>query len=232
MGLHITNLAIHQAGKTLLKMQELHIKRGEIACLFGPSGCGKTTFLNALAGFYDYGGSIKLSGKELTDCYKQKQVKVGYVFQDIALFPHMTVYENIAFACRSDHCRTKQAVVDLLSMVQLAGVEAKYPFELSGGQQQRVAIARALAVEPDILLLDEPFSNVDIDCTTCIMEDMCRLIKAQNIPTILVTHNLVEAEQMADSIYLIRDQQICHYQPPKALNELDMVRQEAVSIIG
>lgn len=186
------------------------LARGEIGCLLGPSGCGKTTVLRAIAGFESLiDGSIalggrQLSGKGLTAPPETRQV--GVVFQDYALFPHLTVADNIRFGLRklpAAECNTR--VKQLLALVGLATHGHKYPHELSGGQQQRVALARALAPKPDLLLLDEPFSNLDIDLRERLAIEVRDILKELDTTAVLVTHDQHEAFAIADSIGVMQE---------------------------
>ncbi len=217
MSLQIKNLTLWQNQQTLFNNINLSVSQGEIVCLYGPSGCGKTTLLNAIAGFHDEcSGQILLNGNSLMRYRPARTFKIGYVFQDIALFPHMSIFDNIAYAFNVKHAKDEriEKVETLLNMVDLPNISHKYPHQLSGGQKQRIAIARALASNPDVLLMDEPFSSVDVDCTTCITRDMRELILAQKIPTLLVSHNLNEAENFADAIYGISEQNFYPFEMP------------------
>ena len=158
----------------ILSNLDLSIEDGEIVCLLGRSGCGKTTLLKAISGLVQpLGGSISLHGREVSSAKAitpPEQRGIGMIFQDYALFPHLTVHENIAFGLafglkgsskKASTKEQKDRVQEMLVLVNLHGLDKRYPHELSGGQQQRVAIARALANKPSLLLLDEPFSNID-----------------------------------------------------------------------
>ncbi len=183
----------------------LRLTKGQIGCLLGPSGCGKTTVLRLIAGFEKLtAGAIRLNGAEVATpgfSLPTEKRRIGMVFQDYALFPHLTVFENIAFGL---HQLPKSAragrVMELLDVVGLAEAAKKYPHELSGGQQQRVAVARALAPKPDLLLLDEPFSNLDSDLRERLSQEIREVLKSQHATAILVTHDQHEAFAMADEI--------------------------------
>ncbi len=183
----------------------LMLEKGNIGCLLGPSGCGKTTALRCIAGFEPISaGEILLNGVCVSrvDLFlPPEQRRIGMVFQDYALFPHLDVAANIGFGLhrltRSEYARR---VSELLNIVQLAGVSKKYPHELSGGQQQRVALARALAPRPDLLLLDEPFSNLDVSLRERLSMEVREILKDQGITAILVTHDQAEAFAIADEI--------------------------------
>lgn len=182
------------------------VARGEVVCLLGPSGCGKTTTLRAIAGFAKpTGGSILIDGEDITKT-SPHQRNVGMVFQSYALFPHLNVAENIAFGLRSvgTPATDRQArVAELLQVVQLEEYGTRFPRELSGGQQQRVAFARALALRPSVLLLDEPFSNLDAQLRLRMREEVRSLIDRLGITTIFVTHDQEEALAIADRIVVM-----------------------------
>jgi iron(III) transport system ATP-binding protein len=187
--------------------------RGEIGCLLGPSGCGKTTVLRAIAGFEPVlDGSIALGGRELSRAgfsAPPETRQVGVVFQDYALFPHLPVAENIAFGLHG-RARAERAarVQELAALVGLGASLEKYPHEISGGQQQRVALARALAPRPELLLLDEPFSNLDIELRERLSAEVRDIIKASGATAILVTHDQQEAFAVADEIGILHDGRI------------------------
>lgn len=181
------------------------LARGEIGCLLGPSGCGKTTVLRAIAGFEPLlAGHIALGGREISRpgvTAPPETRQVGVVFQDYALFPHLSVADNVAFGLRKlAKSQRMQRVQSLLDLVGLSTQSNKYPHELSGGQQQRVALARALAPEPDLLLLDEPFSNLDVDLRERLAGEVRDILKASGTTAVLVTHDQHEAFAIADQI--------------------------------
>jgi iron(III) transport system ATP-binding protein len=183
----------------------LQLARGQIGCLLGPSGCGKTTVLRLIAGFENVlEGEIKINGITVSRkgwALPPEKRHVGMVFQDYALFPHLTLAGNVGFGLHqlSAHDRNKR-VDHLLEVVGLSTDCKKYPHELSGGQQQRVALARALAPQPELLLLDEPFSSLDVDLRERLSQDVREILKSQNATAILVTHDQHEAFAMADEI--------------------------------
>lgn len=185
----------------------LTLEQGELISLLGPSGCGKTTLLRLLAGFvYPEEGEIEISGKKVNS--KNLNVPpekrgLGMVFQDYALFPHLTVEKNIQFGLKNgDKNGTAQKYMSLLG---LEGLESRMPSELSGGQQQRVALARALAPGADVLLLDEPFSNLDASLRVEVREEILDILKSNNISTIFVTHDQEEAFFMGDRVAVMKD---------------------------
>ena len=183
----------------------LVLERGHIGCLLGSSGCGKTTVLRAVAGFEPLlAGSIRLDGDMLSSSSIQvppEKRRVGMMFQDYALFPHLTVGENVAFGLRRVERKTRQQrVAEMLEMVGLPQASDDYPHELSGGQQQRVALARALAPAPELLLLDEPFSNLDVETREHLAFELRDILKNTGHTALLVTHNQAEAFAIADRI--------------------------------
>ena len=189
------------------------LAEGQIGCLLGPSGCGKTTVLRCIAGFEPVtAGSIALSGRIVSTPGRltpPEARRIGMVFQDYALFPHLSVAGNVGFGFgRRPSAKARARVDAMLALVGLSGVGSAYPHELSGGQQQRVALARALAPEPDLLLLDEPFSNLDIDLRERLSLEVRDIIKQAGITTILVTHDQHEAFALADEIGIMHEGRI------------------------
>lgn len=199
-----------QGLQTVLRSFDLQVPAGHIASLLGPSGCGKTSVLRAIAGFEPVrAGSIHL-GERLLSGPKvhlpPEQRHVGMMFQEYGLFPHLTAAQNVGFGLRrSSKPERDQRVQELLTVVGLADSGSKFPHELSGGQQQRVALARALGPSPALLLLDEPFSNLDAATRERLTVEVRDILRAAGQTAILVTHNAQEAETMAD--------QICHMTP-------------------
>ena len=192
-------------GTRVCEQLSFSVDDGEIGCLLGPSGCGKTTMLRLIAGFErPSSGRILLGDRLLADAAESvvpEQRRIGVVFQDYALFPHLTVEKNIAFGLRGLDPRASRARVDeLLSLVQLVAEAHKYPHEISGGQRQRVALARALAPRPALLLLDEPFSNLDVDLRERLGLEVRALLRELATPALLVTHDQHEAFSIADRI--------------------------------
>ena len=183
----------------------LRLARGAIGCLLGASGCGKTTVLRCIAGFEAVGGGeIVLDGRVVSRpglLVPPEQRQIGMVFQDYALFPHRTVAGNVAFGLhRVAPDERARRVDEVLDVVGLAAARDKYPHELSGGQQQRVALARALAPRPQLLLLDEPFSNLDVELRERLSVEVRDILKKQNTTAVLVTHDQHEAFNIADEI--------------------------------
>lgn len=201
----------HTYGQQLI-VDELsfELERGEIGCLLGPSGCGKTTALRCIAGFEPISsGEILLNDVSVSRVdylLSPEQRRVGMVFQEYALFPHLNVAGNVGFGLyRCSKKERVQRITELLQITSLAEVAERYPHELSGGQQQRVALARALAPLPDLLLLDEPFSNLDVSLRERLSQEVRELLKRLNITAILVTHDQAEAFAVADKIGVMLD---------------------------
>jgi iron(III) transport system ATP-binding protein len=186
---------------------------GAIGCLLGPSGCGKTTVLRCIAGFESaQRGIIRIKGRAVSGAgvaVPPEQRRIGMVFQDYALFPHLTVRQNIAFGLHGMPGAARvERVRELAALVSLAAALEKFPHEISGGQQQRVALARALAPRPDLLLLDEPFSNLDVDLRERLSAEVREIIKASGATAVLVTHDQQEAFAMADEIGVLHEGRI------------------------
>lgn len=194
-----------------------HVNPGDICSLLGPSGCGKTTTLRTIAGFEPVKkGSIKLTNTILSSPQKSippEQRGIGMVFQDYALFPHLTVAANIAFGLPK-HANKTTIINELLQLVNLSGYGGRYPHELSGGQQQRVALARALAPTPKLLLMDEPFSNLDVDLRRRLSEEVREILKDQGISAILVTHDQEEAFSFSDKVGVMNDGKLVQWETP------------------
>ncbi|MBI4985726.1 MAG: ABC transporter ATP-binding protein [Rhodocyclales bacterium] len=192
---------------------------GEIGCLLGASGCGKTTVLRLIAGFETpSAGEIRLQGEVIASATRQllpERRHIGMVFQDYALFPHLSVADNINFGMRNASADEKRRRVgELLELVGLAGQHAKYPHELSGGQQQRVALARALAPKPKLLLLDEPFSNLDVELRERLSLEVRAILKATGTTAMLVTHDQHEAFVVADAVGIMERGRIAQWATP------------------
>ncbi|MDD2535469.1 MAG: sulfate ABC transporter ATP-binding protein [Macromonas bipunctata] len=210
MSIEIRNVSKHFGDFHALKDINLHIDSGELIALLGPSGCGKTTLLRIIAGLESADqGSILFSGEDTTDVHVRDR-QVGFVFQHYALFRHMTVFENVAFglrmkprSIRPTEAQIKQKVHDLLKLVQLDWLADRYPSQLSGGQRQRIALARALAVEPKVLLLDEPFGALDAKVRKELRRWLRRLHDELHVTSIFVTHDQEEALEVADRVVLM-----------------------------
>ena len=188
---------------------KLTVDSGQIACLFGPSGCGKTSVLRAIAGFEPVQlGEIRLGETVLSSPavhLPPEKRHVGMMFQEYGLFPHLSVAQNVVFGLRRQaHAEQRARCEELLALVGLQDAGKKYPHELSGGQQQRVALARALAPSPALLLLDEPFSNLDAATRERLTLEVREILKQAGQTAVLVTHNEQEARTMADSRLVMR----------------------------
>lgn len=196
----------------------LTLTEGEIGCLLGASGCGKTTVLRLIAGFEKpTQGTIHLREAVISTperCTPPEQRQIGMVFQDYALFPHLTVAGNIAFGLREKSAPAGRRIEELLATIGLQGQGSRYPHELSGGQQQRVALARALAPRPHLLLLDEPFSNLDVDLRERLSLEVRDILKATGSTAILVTHDQHEAFAVADRIGIMHAGRIEQWDTP------------------
>jgi len=218
----------------------LTLEKGHIACLLGASGCGKTSVLRAIAGFEPLRqGRILLNGQVLSDPARSvapEHRHVGMMFQDYALFPHLTVAKNIAFGLRRWHkTGRRERVEQMLELVGLQDTARRYPHELSGGQQQRVALARTLAPNPELLLLDEPFSNLDVDTRERLAFEVRDILQATGHTALLVTHNQAEAFALADRIGVMRAGGIEQWDTPFGLHRhpandfvADFIRREAL----
>ena len=210
MGIEIRNVSKQFGNFQALGDVSLDIEAGELVALLGPSGCGKTTLLRIIAGLETPDqGSILFSGEDTTDVHVRER-GVGFVFQHYALFRHMTVFENVAFglrvkprALRPSEAQIKEKVHSLLGLVQLDWLADRFPSQLSGGQRQRIALARALAVEPKVLLLDEPFGALDAKVRKELRRWLRRLHDDLHVTSIFVTHDQEEALEVADRVVLM-----------------------------
>ncbi|MGS1097751.1 ABC transporter ATP-binding protein [Aquamicrobium terrae] len=198
------------------------VGQGEFVSLLGPSGCGKTTTLRMIAGFImPSGGTIRVNGRDVTHLPPEKR-EVGFVFQNYALWPHMTVAENVAFGLKlrkrgKDFIRNK--VEEALSVTGLSGYEDRLPRQLSGGQQQRVALARALALEPQLLLMDEPLSNLDRALRIAMRRELKQLQSRLNMTTLYVTHDQEEALSMSDRVVVMNGGEVARIARPFEIYE-------------
>lgn len=217
--LKVENIQCQYDQQPVLNDISFDVDKGEICCLLGPSGCGKTTALRAIAGLQPItNGTITLGDHLLSSkrtMVEPEKRQIGMVFQDYALFPHLTVRDNISFGIRNFQKQTMNEVVDgLMSLTKLDGTAQRYPHELSGGQQQRVALARALAPKPKLLLLDEPFSNLDIELRRHLNLEVKDILKQFGTSAILVTHDQEEAFSFGDKIGLIHDGRMQQWDTP------------------
>ncbi|WP_066255819.1 ABC transporter ATP-binding protein [Hydrogenophaga flava] len=207
MFLQVSQLSVRYPGSSHPAVDgvSLGLRAGDIGVLIGPSGCGKTTLLRAVAGLERaHAGSITLERETVSDGslhVPAERRRIGMVFQDYALFPHLDVGRNVAFGiARLPRAEREQRVAEVLALVGLDGMQARYPHELSGGQQQRVALARALAPRPRLLLLDEPFSNLDVDLRERLAHEVRGILKAAGATALFVTHDQLEAFAIGDLI--------------------------------
>jgi iron(III) transport system ATP-binding protein len=204
---------------TVVSDLSMTIHAGMLSCLLGPSGCGKTTVLRAIAGFESINsGIIRLAGNTVSQpglTVPPEKRSLGMVFQDYALFPHLSVEENIVFGLRKTSRKERRYTVDrLLELVGMKDHGNRYPHELSGGQQQRVSLARALAPEPKLLLLDEPFSNLDVELRQRLVEDVRDILQSQGAAALFVTHDQHEAFVMGERIGVMNDGHIVQWDTP------------------
>jgi len=224
----IVNLTKRFGETTALEDIDLEVERGELLVLLGPSGCGKTTLLRSVAGLEQPDAGEVYLEKELVFSRKKNisvppyKRRVGMVFQNYALWPHMNVFDNIAYPLkvkRFSKGETRRRVEEILALVHLEGLERRYPHELSGGQQQRAALARALVMEPRLLLLDEPLSNLDARLREELREELKRIQREVGITMIYVTHDQAEAMAIADRIALMERGRLIQIGPPRELYE-------------
>jgi len=212
MFLNVSQLSVRYPGQAGAAVDgvSLALRAGDIGVLIGPSGCGKTTLLRAVAGLERaHAGSITLDGECVSDAHHHmpaEQRRIGMVFQDYALFPHLDIGRNVAFGIdKLPRAQREQRVAEVLTLVGLAGLQARFPHELSGGQQQRVALARALAPQPRLLLLDEPFSNLDVDLRERLAHEVRNIIKTAGTTALFVTHDQLEAFAIGDQIGVMHE---------------------------
>jgi iron(III) transport system ATP-binding protein len=202
---HLRGVTKRFGAVTAVNAAELCVERGEFLALLGPSGCGKTTLLRLIAGFErPDSGEVWVEGRLVAGAStwtRPERRRVGFVFQDYALFPHLTVAENVGFGLGRRERKGRRA--EVLELVGLAGYERRFPHELSGGQQQRVALARALAPRPSLVLLDEPWSNIDPLLRQTMREELAAILRAARVTVLLVTHDREEAFSIADRLALM-----------------------------
>jgi iron(III) transport system ATP-binding protein len=221
MSVSINNLHFnYEKDHPILKGCSLDVDHGHIVAVLGQSGSGKSTLLRVIAGLERPSeGVISIDSTILNDAHHfvdPSLRKIGMVFQDYALFPHLTIEKNIAYSLSKYQKKEKQLIIDdLLNLIELPDKKGYYPHELSGGQQQRVALARSLAANPKVLLLDEPFSNLDADLRSQIRNDLKRILKEKNMTCIFATHDLEDAIDIADEIYQVKNGMIEKYKHNK-----------------
>ncbi len=211
--LELSNVTIGYNNIPVVHDISMSLGNGQIGCLLGPSGCGKSTLLRAMAGFEPImSGSIAMSQKILSGdnaMILPENREIGMVFQDLALFPHLSIADNIAFGLMSwSNSEKEQRVSELLALVGLSGMEDRYPHSLSGGQQQRIALARAMAPRPKLLLLDEPFSGLDASLREELVPEIRDILLEEEMSALLVTHDQMEAFAMADKVAVMKDGKI------------------------
>jgi len=215
-------LSKHFGAKNVLDDFALEVRGGEFVTFLGPSGCGKSTALNLLAGLLQpTGGEIWLDDERL-DPLPPERRGFGMVFQNYALFPHLSVFDNVAFGLavrRVARAASAERVRRMLALVKLEGFEARYPAQLSGGQQQRVAIARALVIEPRVLLLDEPLSNLDAKLRLEMRAEIKRLHQGLGLTSIYVTHDQAEALSLSDRIVVMREGRVMQVGTPADIHD-------------
>lgn len=214
--LTVKDLSVGYGSELIVKAFNLHAEAGQIVALTGESGSGKTTILRTLAGLeVPEKGQILLTGSDITGLSPEKR-KIGFVFQSLALFPHLTVNQNVGFAIAGKEQREKMSS-ELLKLTGILDLKDRYPHELSGGQQQRVALARALATNPELLLMDEPFSSLDGLLRNKIREEIKVIVSRLNIITLIVTHDPIDAFTMADQIVLLQSGSVIQTGTPKEI---------------
>lgn len=209
-------------GEPVLQGFDLEVEQGELLSLLGPSGCGKTTTLRTIAGFLAaQSGTVKINGKDYTNLPPNKR-NIGLVFQNYALFPHLSVFDNVAYGLKRRSVPKNEIgkkVKEALAMVSLQGFADRLPAQLSGGQRQRVALARAVVIEPDLLLLDEPLSNLDAKLRDVMRGELSRLQHRLGITMIYVTHDQVEALSLSSRIVIMNEGEIEQTGPPDEIYE-------------
>ncbi len=201
----LDNIRLCYGAVEVLKGISLRLESSEFAAVLGPSGCGKTSLLNIIAGFSDYTGALRIDGQDVSNVPPHRR-NIGIVFQDYALFPHKTVAENIGYGLRlrsAPRGKIKDRVKELVDLLKLDGLADRYPAKLSGGQRQRVAIARALAIEPKMLLLDEPLSALDKKLREEMQVELRQIQRKVGITTLFVTHDQEEALALADRVIVM-----------------------------
>lgn len=232
MSLSLHNITVSFGKKTILHDFNLHLEVGEAACLLGQSGCGKTTALRVIAGFETpKSGQVNLDGRDLVHVPAHLR-QIGMVFQDYALFPHLTVAQNIAFGLSHlSRTQQQQRTAELAELTGLTALLQHYPHQISGGQQQRTALARALAPRPKLILLDEPFSNLDADLRAKLSQDVRKLLKQQNISALTVTHDQQEAFAVADKIGIMQAGKLVQWDTPQNIYQ-NPTTAETAAFIG
>jgi iron(III) transport system ATP-binding protein len=211
-------------GRDAVHDLELTLNRGEVVAVVGQSGCGKTTLLRIVAGLeVPDRGRVEVDGRTLVDAgvwVPPERRGIGLVFQEFALFPHLTVEQNVAYGLHHlPRAERRARTGEMLSLVELAGLEERYPHQLSGGQQQRVALARALAPAPKLLLLDEPFSNLDTPLKATVRAQLAELLRQAGVPALLVVHDVEDVMALADRVAVLREGRIVREGAPHELRD-------------
>ena len=218
MYLEVENLVKSYGNNPVIKNLTFSIEKGQLISFVGESGSGKSTFLKCLTGLENINsGKVILNNKIINDknlFVKPQRRKIGYVFQDYPLFPHLNIRENICFNLEKRYFKNFEDIVKLTNLKQLL---ERYPHEISGGEQQRVSIARSIIREPDLLLLDEPFSNLDANIKYSIRDEICKIIKKTNTTTILVTHDINDALNISDKILIFKAGIVQQYSDPEKM---------------
>ena len=207
LAVKINNLSHSINNQKVLQNINLELEKDKIACILGPSGCGKTTLLKLIAGLEKVTTGDIIINDEIVSSntmhLKTEKRKIGFLFQDYALFPHLTVKENLNFAI-SNGKKEKHDIEEIIEIIKLPNSLHKYPHELSGGEQQRVALARSIIAQPDLLLLDEPFSSLDLSLKEEVRDDTLHLLQKSNISVLIVTHDPFEAMFISNKIYIMQ----------------------------
>ena len=218
MYLEVKNLVKSYGNIPVIKNLTFSIEKGQLISFVGESGSGKSTFLKCLSGLENINsGKVILNNKIINDknlFVKPQRRKIGYVFQDYPLFPHLNIKENICFNLEKKYFKNFEDIVKLTNLKLLL---ERYPHEISGGEQQRVSIARSIIREPDLLLLDEPFSNLDTNIKYSIRDEICKIIKKTNTTTILVTHDINDALNISDKILIFKAGIVQQYSDPEKM---------------
>lgn len=219
MYLEVKNLVkSYNNGSAVINDLSFSVDKGQLISFVGESGSGKSTFLKCLSGLeMPNSGSVSLNNKLINGkniFVKPQKRKIGYVFQDYPLFPHLSIKENICFNLDKDYHKNFDNIIDLTSLKHLLN---RYPHEISGGEQQRACIARSIIREPDLLLLDEPFSNLDANIKFTIRDEICRIIRKSKITTILVTHDINDALNISDKILIFKAGIVQQYSSPQTM---------------
>ena len=233
-GIRLESVTKRYGQEPVVRDVSLEVRPGEFLSLLGPSGCGKTTTLRIIAGFVaPTSGRVFVGDREITDVPAHKR-GISLVFQNYALWPHMTVWENIAFGLklrRFDHAQITKKVDEVLAVTNLRGLENRFPRELSGGQQQRVAVSRALALDPPVLLMDEPLSNLDRKLRVEMRKELKLLQERLGVTTLYVTHDQDEALSMSDRVAIMHEGRVLRTAPPRELYE-DPQSEFVASFVG